>query len=301
MLSYTLKADKIIKTPFGDMACFDNKEGDNIDEITVSSFGDEWAEFHEFDKSDLKTAGDQYFDIVDETILSAAENVLDIGCGSGRWAYYLADRVQVIEAVDPSSAVYAAMSVCQNLDNVRISQAGVDNIPFEDDSFDFAYSLGVLHHIPDTAKALKSAVKKLKPKGHFLLYLYYSFDNRPAWFKLMHSASELLRSIISKLPTSIKKIVTDLLAVLLYMPFVFTARICKGILKNDFYKSIPLSYYTDKSFYIIRNDSLDRFGTPLEQRFSKVEITAMMEAAGLENIKFSENEPYWHAIGQKEA
>ena len=49
----------------------------------------------------------------------------------------------------------------------------------------------------------------------------------------------------------------------------------------------------------MRNDALDRFGTPLEQRFNKSEIKAMMESGGLKNIVFSANAPYWHAIGQK--
>jgi hypothetical protein len=49
----------------------------------------------------------------------------------------------------------------------------------------------------------------------------------------------------------------------------------------------------------MKNDALDRFGTPLEQRFSKTEIVRMMECCGLKNIIVSEKEPYWHAIGQK--
>jgi hypothetical protein len=62
---------------------------------------------------------------------------------------------------------------------------------------------------------------------------------------------------------------------------------------------IPLSSYKDKSFNIIRNDSLDRFGTKLEHRFSKDEIIDMMTKCGLTDIVVSPNMPYWHAIGKK--
>ena len=62
---------------------------------------------------------------------------------------------------------------------------------------------------------------------------------------------------------------------------------------------VPLSYYRNKSFNIVRNDALDRFGTPLEQRFSKKEITEMMENAGLKDLLFSNNTPYWHVTGKK--
>jgi hypothetical protein len=49
----------------------------------------------------------------------------------------------------------------------------------------------------------------------------------------------------------------------------------------------------------MRTDCLDRFGTKLEQRFTKKEIKKMMINAGLKNIKFSNRKPYWTAIGYK--
>ena len=55
---------------------------------------------------------------------------------------------------------------------------------------------------------------------------------------------------------------------------------------------LPLGYYRNKSLRIIRNDALDRFGTPLEQRFTKVEIADMLNAAGMERVRFSENAPF---------
>jgi hypothetical protein len=49
----------------------------------------------------------------------------------------------------------------------------------------------------------------------------------------------------------------------------------------------------------MRTDSRDRFGTPLEQRFTRAEIADMMGQAGLENVVFSKHEPFWHAVGTK--
>jgi hypothetical protein len=49
----------------------------------------------------------------------------------------------------------------------------------------------------------------------------------------------------------------------------------------------------------MRTDSRDRFGTPLEQRFTQLEIKEMMASAGLENMCFSEREPFWVAVGTK--
>jgi hypothetical protein len=62
---------------------------------------------------------------------------------------------------------------------------------------------------------------------------------------------------------------------------------------------IPLSAYRGQSFYTMRTDALDRFGTRLEQRFSREAIQGMMEEAGLHQIVFSDSVPYWCAVGRK--
>jgi hypothetical protein len=62
---------------------------------------------------------------------------------------------------------------------------------------------------------------------------------------------------------------------------------------------LPLSYYHNKSFFIIRNDSLDKFGTSLEQRFSKKEVGDLMANCGLEDIIISTGAPFYHTVGRK--
>ena len=51
----------------------------------------------------------------------------------------------------------------------------------------------------------------------------------------------------------------------------------------------------------MRTDARDRFGTRLERRFTASEISQMMRAAGLERITFSDDAPYWCAVGYREA
>jgi hypothetical protein len=109
----------------------------------------------------------------------------------------------------------------------------------------------------------------------------------------------MLRLIISKLPASLKRLVCDLIAIVIYSPLIYLSKIIEKLGFPKLSNQIPLSYYKSHSFFIVRNDALDRFGTPLEQRFSRAEITKMMENCGLKNIIISENEPYWHAVGEK--
>jgi hypothetical protein len=63
--------------------------------------------------------------------------------------------------------------------------------------------------------------------------------------------------------------------------------------------NIPLNSYRNKAFYSLRTDALDRFGTKLEQRFSKNQITEMMLEAGLERIEFRDKDPFWCALGYR--
>ncbi len=299
--TYNQAHNNIITTIDGNnIESFITENDTNLDQNTVTSFGEEWLKFNAFTSEEISIAGNQYFDIVDENLLTKNTTVLDLGCGSGRWTKFIAHKVKLVEAVDPSDAVFSASYLNKNEKNVRVTQASVSNIPFNDNTFDFVICLGVLHHIPNTQQALIDVVKKIKNDGTILLYLYYSLDNRGSFYKTIFKISSFFRLLISKMPKSIKKITCDLIAIFIYMPLVILVKFFELLFGNKkWIKKIPLSYYSDKSFNIIRNDALDRFGTPLEQRFSKKEITKMMENAGLKNIVFSDNEPYWHCTGQK--
>lgn len=298
MLQYNRSADNVFKHGEIELSSFLGTGNEHIDQATVQSFGDEWDKFDQFTEEEIKNAGDQYFDIVPDGLLNQNTQALDLGCGSGRWTRYLASKVGSVEAIDPNYAISKVAELNSDLKNVRFTQAGVGDIPFQDQSFDLIMCLGVLHHVPNTAEAVLTTTSKLKSGGHFLLYLYYALDGRGPLYKALFNFSTLFRRVISTLPGGIKRFTCDLISVFVYMPFVIIARILKAIGTN-IYKKIPLSYYSDKSFNIIRNDALDRFGTPLEQRFSKMEIAKMMEDAGMVDLVFSDNEPFWHVLGTK--
>jgi len=272
----------------------------NLDKRTVESFGNEWLKFSLFEPGEIERMGKEYFDLLGATSVDENSYALDLGCGTGRWSYYLSPHVKFIEAIDPSDSVFSAIRLTGEKKNIRVTRASVDNIPFADNTFDFVFSLGVLHHIPDTEAALKKIIQKIRPGGHFLVYLYYNLDNRGKIYKTLFKLSNPIRRIISSMPRVLKQFLSEIIAFAVYLPFVFAARICRALFpRKNFYKRIPLSYYHDKSFTVIRNDALDRFGTPLEKRFSKSVIEKMLQNAGFMNIIFSERAPFWHCIAQK--
>ena len=299
MPKYLTDPNSVISFKTIEVDSFINNVGTNSDSLTIESFGNEWEKFNFFSDDEIVNAGKQYFDIVSQSILNKDTIVLDAGCGSGRWSRYISPKVKLIEAIDPSKSIVHAKKNNFDLKNIRFTHAGIENIPFENESFDFIFSLGVLHHIPDTEEALSELFKKLKNGGSILLYLYYSLDNRRSFYKFLFKPINFLRKIISKLPKMIKFLACDLIAFFVYVPLKFISKLLKFFFRNNFYKNIPLYYYHDKSFNIIRNDSLDRFGTPLEKRFSKLEIKEMLIKVGAKNIVFSDFEPYWHVVCKK--
>ena len=275
-------------------------ESNNFDQKTIDDFGDEWNLFQQNKLSgkELFNIYNNYFSIFPWNQINKSSIGADIGCGTGRWAYYVAPKIKTLYCVDPSSkALNIAKSNLNSNDNCVFLKEHVGNLSLQNDSLDFAYSLGVLHHIPDTFKALKECVKKLKKGAPFLVYLYYNFENKSFFLKFIWKLSNILRKIISSIPFKIKKLITDFLALIIYLPLARLSLLFSKLNINPSF--IPLSFYKDKSFYTMRTDSLDRFGTKIEQRFSKNEIHEMMTASNLTRIIFLEREPFWVAVGFK--
>lgn len=295
---FITQPDRIIETKHRGINIF-NINGQNIDKKVVDGFGDEWLKFYEYDDDLIAKVASEYFNILNADMINAGTYALDIGCGTGRWTKYLSKKVRFIEAVDPSHAIFAADKLLGEIKNVRLSQASIETLPFADETFDFVMSVGVLHHIPDTRKALNDCVKKVKRGGYFYVYLYYNLDRRGPFYRTLFKMSELVRRIVSRLPGKIKHFVCDILAILFYMPFILAGRLIKFLGFNNLAKRMPLYCYQNRPLFLIRNDTLDRFGTRLEQRFTPKQIFEMMENAGLTDIVISQDVPYYHAVGKK--
>jgi len=269
----------------------------NSDAKTVAGFGDEWTRFDQTGMAEAETQRlfDSYFSVFPWDSLPANSVGFDLGCGSGRWARLAARRVGTLHCIDPSAAIDVARRNLADSPNCKLHQAGVDDMPLEPNSMDFGYSLGVLHHIPDTQAALSACVSTLKPGAPFLLYLYYAFDNKPVWFKAIWRLSDGLRQLVSRMPPGLRYVSSQILAALVYWPLARFARLAEKLGVDV--TNVPLSAYRHCSFYVMRTDALDRFGTSLEQRFTREEIQTMMQTAGLNNITFRDATPYWCAVG----
>jgi len=272
---------------------------ENIDQSVIEDFGNEWDQYKQNKNNiDLDDAYEKYFQIFPEEFLNDQKIGFDAGCGSGRWAKYIAPKVKKLYCIEPSTkALKVARKNLNFVDNCVFECCSINSSKIEDETMDFGYCLGVLHHIPDTKNALLNCTKKLKKGSPFLIYIYYNFDNKPQWYKFTWKIADLFRKLISKFPFKLKLFISKFIAIFVYFPLAKLCLILEFIGVDI--KNIPLSYYRKKSLYFMSTDALDRFGTKLEKRFSKADITFLMKECGLHSIEFSKTTPFYVALGYK--
>ena len=270
-----------------------------LDKKVVSGFGDEWNRFDQtaLSNDEHQRMFSEYFSIFPWGEIDDDAVGFDMGCGSGRWARLVAPRVGKLYCVDPSSAIHVAKKNLASFDNCVLLNESVFSLSIKSESMDFGYSLGVLHHISDTRSALKICIDRLKSGAPFLIYLYYAFDNRPFWYRFVWKLSELFRILVSRLPYGLRFAISQFFAAAVYYPISKLTFFLEKIGLDVHH--IPLSSYRRSSFYTMRTDALDRFGTRLEKRFTQKQIKELMEDAGLYDIVFSDHSPYWCAMGRK--
>lgn len=245
---------------------------------TRDSFGYEWTHFNAPEPSGEVNFND-YFEGIDLASLASA-TVLDAGCGMGRHARQVARHAGQVIAVDFSDAIEQAARNTAACPTVQCVQGDLTRLPLRDGSFDFIYSLGVLHHIDDTVGTLRGLVAKLKPGGRMRIYLYW---RRTGVVGAILGVVSLVRRVTTRLPFPLLKLLCWLLSVVLLVFVVTPYRVATalGVRGLDRW---PLYIYTKYPFNVLYNDQFDRFSAPLEKRYSPDEVRALLESVGLTNI-----------------
>lgn len=277
---------------------------DNIDSKVISDFGDEWAEYgYTSDESaqELALQFQKYASLVNFNDFDPRYSIAaDFGAGTGRWAQFILKNFRKTYLVEPSDGAFQVLkNKFSDNENVILENSTISNCEVPIASLDFAMSLGVLHHISDTAQAFKDINIKLKNGGLFLGYLYYKVENKPLMYWTAFLIANFFRKRISVMPFYLKRKICSIIAFLVYLPLAKTAKFLNFINLNT--SNIPLHQYADLNFYMMRNDALDRFGTNLEKRYNKQEISKLLLDSGFAptSVIFSESEPFWTFTARK--
>jgi SAM-dependent methyltransferase/uncharacterized protein YbaR (Trm112 family) len=262
---------------------------------TALSFGYEWHRFPEmYDEWER-----QFLDYMHPHAADffPGKKILDAGCGNGRFAYYAGKYGADVWAIDLGPAVEVAR---RNTDarNVHVVQADLHNPPFALESFDFIYSIGVLHHLPDPEAAFQNLLRFLKPGGVVQIYLYWKPEARPIK-AVMLSGVTAARRLTTRLPHNAVHALAYPTAAVAFLCFVWPYRMLRRLpLLNRVAEEIPMKQYASLPFRVCVNDQLDRFSAPIENRYTRADVHDWLARASLEAVSIGENFG-WVATGRK--
>jgi SAM-dependent methyltransferase len=260
----------------------------DFDPAIQRTFGDEWTH-HGDVLTEHAEEFQRYFDLVDLDRL-AGKRVADLGCGSGRWASFVAPRCDTLVVVDFSDAILVARENLRAHDNVIFVLGDVLDLPFGTDAFDLSYCLGVLHHLPVDAL---DACRRLAPLApELLVYLYYGLDNRPRHFRAGLVAVTAARKRLSKVSDRrARDVLTWSITLGVYWPLARLGRLLPGRMGA----AVPLGdTYGRSSVRRMRQDVEDRFFTGIEQRFTREQIAQLRDVFA--DVAISDGLPYWHFL-----
>jgi SAM-dependent methyltransferase/uncharacterized protein YbaR (Trm112 family) len=263
---------------------------------TALSFGFEWHRFPEMYQEWEK----QFLDYMQPHAAEffKGKRILDAGCGNGRFAYYATKYGAEVWALDLGPAVEVAQRNTESVGTVQVVQADLHNPPFALESFDFIYSIGVLHHLPDPEEAFRNLLRFLKPGGEVQIYLYWKPERRPIK-SLMLSGVSAVRQFTTRLPHSAVYALAYPSAVAAFMFFVWPYRIMKRLSPfAQLAEELPMKQYASFPFRVCVNDQLDRFSAPIENRYTRSDVQNWLARASLESPVVGENFG-WVATGRK--
>ena len=262
---------------------------------TARSFGYEWHRFPEM-------YGEWERQFLDYMKPHAADffpgkKILDAGCGNGRFAYYAAKYGAEVWAIDLGPAVEVARRNTETR-NVHVVQADLHNPPFAVESFDFIYSIGVLHHLPDPEAAFQNLLHFLRPGGVVQIYLYWKPEQRPIKAAMLSGISAA-RRLTTRMPHGAVYALAYPTAAVAFAFFVWPYRILRRLpVVHRMAEEIPLKQYANLPFRVCVNDQLDRLSAPIENRYTRADVQNWLARASLEAPSVAENFG-WIGTGRK--
>jgi SAM-dependent methyltransferase len=203
--------------------------------------------------------------------------VLDVGCGMGRFADIASRWGARVVGVDLSAAAEVAARNFSDRDSVTIFQADIFSLPFAAESFDYIYSLGVLHHTPNCERAFKVLPKLLKPGGTIAIWLYSGYNK---WYRF----SDLYRKVTHRLPRKSLRALCQVAVPLYYVHSALRKVPVAGRPASAMlYQLLPVSLHPNTEMRVL--DTFDWYSPSYQSKHTYEEVFRWFESCGLESLK----------------
>lgn len=264
---------------------------------TQESFGYQWTTFSEMACDFRENFWNYLYPATSDYF--QGQLGLDAGCGFGRHIYHAASCGAEMIGMDLSRAIDTAYQNTKQFPNVHLVQADIYALPFAEGTFDFAYSIGVLHHLPDPGRGLKALASLVKPSGALFLWVY-SRRRRITNFFL-----ELSRALTTRLPYPLVNGLSFLGALVDQYAFILPYQMMRRIpgVGSVLERVTPprIRIYSRYPFQVLHADWFDRLAAPIRFYYYEPEVGELMRSAGLSDIRVTPTGLYgWRACGIKQ-
>ncbi len=246
----------------------------------ADSFGFQWQRYDRTQLDDA-TCKVSEVDFLNKAGLTPGELkgklVLDVGCGMGRFAEVVTRWGGRVVGIDLSAAAEVAARNLKDREFVAF-QADVFDLPFAPESFDYIYSIGVLHHTPNCEQAVKILPQYLKPGGKLAVWLYSSYSN---WYRF----SDIYRKMTTRMsPRNLHRVLRVAVPVINTVDSGFRAvpligRPISGLVRHVF----PVNRNPKKGWRVL--DTFDWYSPKYQSKHTYEQVFRWFEDCGLEDLR----------------
>lgn len=267
---------------------------DAVEKRTAEAFGYEWTRYAEL--ADRYRA--QFLDWIRPVEPSFFEDrtVLEGGCGKGRHTRLVAGfGARDIVGIDLGEAVDSAFANTLDLPNAHIVQADLKRPPVKP-VFDYAFSIGVLHHLPVPREGFHALVSRLRPGGSISAWVYGREGN--GW--IVHLVSPIREHVTSRMPHAL----LDALSAAVTVPLFAATRLLYGPTGGRLAgRALPygdyLSYIAPFPFREQRSIVFDHLVAPVAHYIPREEFAAWFREAGLDQVRIQRhNRNSWRGFAR---
>jgi SAM-dependent methyltransferase len=216
------------------------------------------------------------------------KDICEVGSGSGRYLKnFLNYDPKSLTAIDPASSLEIAR---KNNPDKGINFLNVDSTKMSiEDKFDFVFSIGVIHHIPEAQKAVDNIYKSLRKNGEFVMWVY-GYENNEIYVFIFNN----LRRVLSRLPDFIVEIFSYMFTLISYV-YIWLCKFLKLPLKKYFLNVFSKFSFKHK-FYVI----FDQLNPKYSKYYKKNEAVDLFKNSGFEISEINHRDEYsWTVIGKK--